>query len=81
MAKKKSKRTKPSVTDDTVTPVYVTHYEITDEPIQEPAYQRLPEPIKDRLEDLYQTAQRQPQQAIPELIELKKKIPKCATNL
>ena len=75
MAKKKSKRAKPTVTDDTFMPVYVTQYEITDEPIQEPSYRRLPKSIKERLENLYQMAQRQPLQAIPELIELQKKYP------
>jgi tetratricopeptide (TPR) repeat protein len=75
MAKKKSKRAKPIVTDDTLTPVYVTQYEITDEPIQEPSYRRLPKFIRERLENLYQVAQRQPLQAILELIELQKKYP------
>lgn len=75
MAKRKSKRAKPIVTDDALTPIYITQYEITDEPIQEPSYRRLPKSIKDRLENLYQVAQRQPQQAIPELVELKKKYP------
>ena len=75
MAKKKSKRAKPIVSDDTLTPVYVTQYEITDEPIQEPAYRRLPKSIKEKLENLYQVARQQPLQAIPELIELQKKYP------
>jgi tetratricopeptide (TPR) repeat protein len=75
MAKKKPKRTEPIGTDDTSTPVYVTQYEITDEPIQEPSYRRLPKSTKERLENLYQVAQRQPRQAIPELIELQKKHP------
>jgi tetratricopeptide (TPR) repeat protein len=76
MAKKKSKRTKPNVTDDTLSPIYVTEYEITSEPIQEPSYRRLPKSIKKRLENLHQVAQRKPLQAIPELIELQKKHPK-----
>jgi tetratricopeptide (TPR) repeat protein len=75
MAKKKSKKAKPIITDDTITPVYVTQYEITEEPIQEPSFRRLPKPIKERLENLYEVAQRQPQQAIPELIELQKQYP------
>jgi tetratricopeptide (TPR) repeat protein len=75
MAKKKTKRPKPVVADDTLTPVYVSEYEITDEPIQEPSFRRLPKSVKDRLENLYYVAQRQPHQAILELIELQKKYP------
>ena len=75
MAKKKARRRKPITTGDTLTPVYVTQYEITDEPIQEPAYRRLPKSVKEKLESLYQVAQRQPSQAIPELIGLQKKYP------
>ena len=76
MAKRKAKRKKPVYTDDTLTPVYLTQYEITDEPIMEPAYRRLPNSVKDRLEELYEEAQRNPELAIPRLLELKKKYPK-----
>lgn len=76
MAKKKTKRTKQVSTKDTLTPVYLTQYEITDKPIQEPAYQRLPIAVKEKLENLYLVAQRHPEQAIPELIELQKKYPR-----
>jgi tetratricopeptide (TPR) repeat protein len=60
----------------TKTPIYVTQYEITDEPIQEAAYRRLPEDIKEKLENLYHEAQRHPQQAIPELVALQIKYPR-----
>jgi len=75
MAKKKPKRTKPSVIDDALTPVYVTQYEITDEPLKEPSYQRLPKSVRERLDKLYEMAHKQPRKAIPELIELQKKYP------
>ncbi|HSG43359.1 MAG TPA: hypothetical protein VLA72_09420 [Anaerolineales bacterium] len=74
--RKKTKRKKTVSPEDTLTPVYVTQYEITDEPIQEAAYRHLPEAVKKRLENLYQVAQRQPQKAIPELIKLQKKYPR-----
>ena len=76
MAKKKSVK-KPHISaPDTLNPVYVTQYEITDEPIQESAYRRLPKSVKEKLEELYQIAHRKPQQAIPELLKLKKKYPR-----
>ena len=76
MAKSKRKRTKHVSTENDLEPVYVTQYEITDEPIQEPAYRRLPNAVKEKLENLYQEAQRHPQQAIYELTELQRKYPK-----
>jgi tetratricopeptide (TPR) repeat protein len=76
MAKKKRKRTKHVSTENDLAPVYVTQYEITDEPIQEPAYRRLPKAVKEKLENLYQVAQRHPQQAIYELTELQRKYPR-----
>jgi tetratricopeptide (TPR) repeat protein len=75
MAKKKSKKVKPIVTSEESTPVYLTQYEITDEPIQESSYRRLPKSVKEKLENLYQVAHQHPQQAIPDLIELQKKYP------
>jgi tetratricopeptide (TPR) repeat protein len=76
MAKRKTKRKKHVSTKDTLTPVYVIQYEITDEPIQELAYQRLPKAVKKKLGNLYQMAHRDPQRAIPELIELQNKYPR-----
>ena len=76
MAKKKVNRTKRISIEDSPTLVYITQYEITDEPIEEPSYRRLPKSVKEKLENLYQVAQSHPHQAIPELIELQKKYSK-----
>lgn len=75
MAKRKSAKKNRNSTTDTRNTVSVTQYEITDEPIQERYYRRLPEPVKEKLERLYQEALRKPWQALPELLELKKKYP------
>lgn len=50
-------------------------YSITDEPMLEPAYERLPEPVKKQLEDLYYQAQEQPKQAIAILLPLIEQYP------
>jgi tetratricopeptide (TPR) repeat protein len=55
--------------------VYLTQYEITDAPIQDRRYRRLPNPIKETIEALHFTAQENPMKAIPELNELIKKYP------
>ncbi|NOZ71404.1 MAG: hypothetical protein GXP38_05735 [Chloroflexi bacterium] len=75
MAKKRSRKKKRISKIDSLTPVYVTQYEVTDEPIEERAYRRLPKHIKEKLERLYQEAQWKPQEAIPELLELQRKYP------
>jgi len=51
-------------------------YEITSEPIQDRRYRRLPGQVKDAIERLHPEAQRDPQRAIPELVDLIKKYPK-----
>ena len=76
MAKKKSRKIKHVSATDKPSPVYITQYEITNEPIQEPAYRRLPKSVKEKLENLYQEAQWNPQQAVPELLKLQKKYPR-----
>jgi len=76
MAKRKSGKTNKSSKIEGYTPVYLTQYEITDEPIEERAYRQLPKSVKERLENLYQDAQWNPQPAIVELLELKKKYPR-----
>lgn len=73
MAKKKSRKRNPSSEQDTL---YIIQYEITDEPMEDLEYSRLPESVKDQLERLYYEAQRTPEQAIPELLELRKKYPR-----
>jgi tetratricopeptide (TPR) repeat protein len=47
--------------------ITVTEYEITSEAIIDRAYKRLPENVKDSLEQLYTLAETRPRQAIPEL--------------
>ncbi len=76
MAKKKTRKRKHVSAADKLSPVYITQYEITDEPIQEPVFRRLPKSVKEKLEKLYQEAQWNPQQAISELFELQKKYPR-----
>jgi tetratricopeptide (TPR) repeat protein len=76
MAKRKANGTKHVSTKDTLKPVYAIQYEITDEPIKDLAYRRLPKAVKKKLENLYQGAHRDPHRAIPELIELQKKYPR-----
>ena len=75
MAKKRSRKKKRINKKDSLTPVYITQYEITDEPMQDRAYSRLPKSVKEKLERLYEEAQWEPQRAIQELLELQKKYP------
>lgn len=75
MAKRKPSKTNKSSKEE-YTPVYLAQYEITDEPMEERAYRRLPKSVKERLERLYQDAQWNPQPALVELLELKKKYPR-----
>lgn len=53
----------------------ISQYKITDEPILEPFYKRLPEKVRDRFDELMIIAKKNPTLAIPELLELKKKYP------
>ncbi len=53
----------------------IFQYSITDEPIPEPRYDRLPEDVKDRLDELMVDAQENPIRAIPELQKFKGKYP------
>jgi tetratricopeptide (TPR) repeat protein len=55
--------------------VYVSTYEITSEPIVDRRYKRLPEHVKDAIDRLHHLAQRQPLEAIPELLEWIEKYP------
>ena len=55
--------------------LYTISYEITSEPILEEAFQRLPRSVKKRFEELHKMIYAKPKEAIPELIELKKKYP------
>ena len=74
MAKRKSRRKKH--VSKASTPVYVTQYEITYEPMQEQPFSRLPNSVQEQLGRLYDEAQEKPQEVIPELLELQKKYPR-----
>jgi tetratricopeptide (TPR) repeat protein len=76
MAQKKSGHKNTSSKSDANSAIYVTQYEITSEPIQEPAYRRLPKSVKEKIQRLYQEAQWDPEQAIPELLKLQRKYPR-----
>jgi tetratricopeptide (TPR) repeat protein len=47
-----------------------TEYDITDEPLDNCDIKKLPAPVQARIDDLYELAQRDPTQAIPELERL-----------
>ena len=47
-----------------------TEYEITDEPLENRALKKLPSQVQERIDDLYELAQHDPTQAIPELARL-----------
>jgi len=75
MAKQKRLSSVPSGAIDTLNAVYVTNYEITDEPIQERSYRRLPNHVKDVIERLHYDSQTKPRKAIPEIRAMLKKYP------
>jgi tetratricopeptide (TPR) repeat protein len=47
-----------------------TEYDITDEPLDNRDIKKLPSQVQERIDDLYELAQRDPRQAIPELERL-----------
>jgi hypothetical protein len=47
-----------------------TEYDITDEPLDNRDIKRLPAQVQERIDDLYELAQHNPRQAIPELERL-----------
>lgn len=73
---KRSKKPQNQILDADLKAVYVSSYEITDEPIVDRRYKRLPNHVKDTIERLHFDSQRKPREAIPELRELIKKYPK-----
>lgn len=75
MAKKRQKR-KQNTPADQITPGHLGPYEITDEPIFDEAYKRLPQNVKERLGQLHAFTLRRPKAAIPELLALHEKYPK-----
>src|SRR5438128_10913640 len=51
-------------------PVVLSEYEITDEPLENRHIKRLPSQVQARIDDLYELAQHDPTQIIPELEHL-----------
>ncbi|MDM8518911.1 hypothetical protein QUF64_02610 [Anaerolineales bacterium HSG6] len=54
-------------------------YEITDEPIHYPEYERLPEHVKDTIDRLYIQLQKRPEKVIPKLLDLLEEYPHIPT--
>lgn len=75
MAKKKKGNQRNALQSQDDLKIVCLEYEITSEPIRDRQYKRLPGQVKDAIEQLYQTAQRHPRRAIPELVDLLKKYP------
>lgn len=75
MAKKRQKNQQSAPAERSQSTRVVT-YEITDEPILDEAYRRLPKNVKEQLHQLYELAQRRPKAAIPDLLALREKYPK-----
>jgi len=61
-----SRHPQPSTADALV----YAEYDITDEPLDNRDIKKLPAPVQARMDDLYELAQRDPRQAIPELERL-----------
>lgn len=76
MARKRLKKKKPaahkkSLPDGT----QLLEYEITEEPIHDRAYSKLPGKVRDTLEEMHVLAQTRPREAIPELERLRQRYP------
>jgi tetratricopeptide (TPR) repeat protein len=76
MTNKKPKPPVSSPSADSLKAVYITSYEITDEPIQDSYYRRLPDHVKEAVERLHRESQTHPRKAIPELQELIERYPR-----
>lgn len=76
MMKKKIIPRKSDPSSDSLKAVYLTRYEITEEPIQDQYYRQLPSHVKDAVERLHHEAQNKPRKAIPELKKMIKQYPK-----
>jgi tetratricopeptide (TPR) repeat protein len=61
--------------------VVYTAYDITDEPLENPHIKRLPSQVQARIDELYERAQSDPTQAIPELERLVSTYPQVPTFL
>ncbi len=80
MAKKNRKsKSKRSRTGSPET-LHVVQYEITDKPIEDRTFRKLPGSVKEQLEGPLKDAPRKPEQAIPQLLE-SKKVSQYSANL
>jgi tetratricopeptide (TPR) repeat protein len=88
MASKKRKTRRPSPKPSSASRVpqplpsdalVYTAYDITDEPLDNRAIKKLPAQVQARIDDLYELAQRDPRQAIPELERLMTTYPHIPT--
>ena len=75
MASKRRKSKHKSQRSGRSEPVQLLRYEITDEPIRNEAYNRLPEDVKDRIDYLYHNLSRRAHEMIPELLALREQYP------
>ncbi len=73
--KRRRKRQRSIRAGDDLKAVQIVEYEITTEPIQDRHYKRLPKHVKDVIDRLYAEAQKRPNQAIPELLDLIEQYP------
>jgi tetratricopeptide (TPR) repeat protein len=55
--------------------VQMTSYEISDKPLEDTAYDRLPQSVKDELEQLYYLLRQKPRETIPQLLPLIERYP------
>jgi tetratricopeptide (TPR) repeat protein len=73
-----NKKPKPPVSSPSAEPLQAVHvisYEITDEPIRDREYRRLPAHVKEALERLHRESEIRPRNAIPELQQLIERYP------
>ncbi len=74
-----NKKPKPPVSSPSAEPlkaVHVASYEITDEPILDREYRRLPAHVKEAIERLHRESEIRPRKAIPELQQLIERYPR-----
>lgn len=75
MTKQRGKKRTSSRVPQDINAVHFITYEITDEPILDRQYRRLPNAVKDSIQRLHDSAQNRPLEAIPELLEWIEKYP------
>jgi tetratricopeptide (TPR) repeat protein len=76
--RRRAKRPRPRA-QGSLDGVRVVEYEITTSPIQDRQYRKLPREVKDAVERLHDKAQKQPREAIPELLEWIEQYPSIPT--